>query len=149
MNDSIIYIFILIANVVAILSTYLSFGKRLGKDKKMLYTMIAIGVIYIITLGVYFFSSLGIKNSNVSSNSKNMITFSFVPVNVIIILPFLIRSFEKAKDKIITNDKLNKRVIIALIIGIVLIFTEFFYFRNIQKNIIDFGNKITEQNNEK
>lgn len=149
MNDSIIYIFILIANVVAILSTYLSLGKRLGKDKKMLYTMIAIGVIYIITLGVYFFSSLGIKNSNVSSNSKNMITFSFVPVNVIIILPFLIRSFEKAKDKIITTAKLNKRVIIALIIGIVLIFTEFFYFRNIQKNIIDFGNKITEQNNEK
>ena len=99
MNDSIIYIFILIANVVAILSTYLSFGKRLGKDKKMLYTMIAIGVIYIITLGVYFFSSLGIKNSNVSSNSKNMITFSFVPVNVIIILPFLIRSFEKAIAK--------------------------------------------------
>ena len=78
-----------------------------------------------------------------------MITFSFVPVNVIIILPFLIRSFEKAKDKIITTAKLNKRVIIALIIGIVLIFTEFFYFRNIQKNIIDFGNKITEQNNEK
>lgn len=149
MNDSIIYIFILIANVVAIFSTYLSFGKRLGKDKKMLYTMIAIGVIYIITLGVYFFSSLGIKNSNVSSNSKNMITFSFVPVNVIIILPFLIRSFEKAKDKIITTAKLNKRVIIASIIGIVLIFTEFFYFRNIQKNIIDFGSKITEQNVEK
>ena len=138
-----ISIFILLANVIAIVSTYFSFGKKLGKDKKMMYTMIAMGIIYIITLVVYFFSSIGISNSNVTNGSRNIITFTFVPVNTIILVPFLIRSFEKAKNKEIKTAKLNQRVAIIAVIGIILIITEFFYFRNIQKNIIDYGSQVS------
>lgn len=138
-----ISIFILVANIIAIVSTYFSFGKKLGKDKKMMYTMIAIGVIYILTLIVYLLSSIGVNNSNVTSASREMITFTFVPVNTIILLPFLIRSFEKAKNKEIKTAKLNQRVIIFVIIAVILMITEFFYFRNIQKNIIDYGAQVS------
>lgn len=138
-----ISIFILVANIIAIVSTYFSFGKKLGKDKKMMYTMIAIGVIYILTLIVYLLSSIGVNNSNVTSASREMITFTFVPVNTIILLPFLIRSFEKAKNKEIKTAKLNQRVIIVAIIAVILMITEFFYFRNIQKNIIDYGAQVS------
>lgn len=148
MDNSIIMAFILLANIVAIVSTYVSFGRRLNKDKKILYTMISIGVVYIVTLIVYFFSSLGIANKEVAESSKNVITFSFVPVNVIILLPFLIRSFEKAKNKEIKTEQLNKRAVIVAVIAIILMVSEFFYFRNIQKGIINIGNQITnsEQN---
>lgn len=138
-----ISIFILVANIIAIVSTYFSFGKKLGKDKKMMYTMIAIGVIYILTLIVYLLSSIGVNNSNVTSASREMITFTFVPVNTIILLPFLIRSFEKAKNKEIKTAKLNQRVIIVVVIAVILMITEFFYFRNIQKNIIDYGAQVS------
>ena len=138
-----ISIFIFVANIIAIVSTYFSFGKKLGKDKKMMYTMIAIGVIYILTLIVYLLSSIGVNNSNVTSASREMITFTFVPVNTIILLPFLIRSFEKAKNKEIKTAKLNQRVIIVVIIAVILMITEFFYFRNIQKNIIDYGAQVS------
>ena len=145
MDNSIIYIFLILANIVAMAATYFSFGKRLSNDKKMMYSMITIGIIYIITLIVYFFSSIGIQNDKVSQSSRNMVTFSFVPVNTIILLPFLIHSFTKAKDKEIKTESLNKRVAIVAIIAVILIITEFFYFRNIQNNIIELGEQMKSE----
>lgn len=139
MNNLFINIFIILANIVAILLTYYSFNKNLDKSKKMLYTMISIGTMYIVILIVYFFSSLGLPK-NTSSNAKNMITFTFVPINAMIFLPILIRTFNKGKSKAITTKQLNRRVIIVAVIGIAVLVSEFFYFRNIQKGI----NKVLE-----
>lgn len=136
-----ITIFILVANVVAILLVYHSFDKKLDNNKRLMYTMISIGVTYIITLIVYFFSSLGIENKTVTDNAKSMITFTFVPVNAIIILPILIRSYNKRKEKQITQEQLNRRTVIMMIIAAILIVVEFFYFKNIQKGIIDIYNE--------
>lgn len=139
MSNLFINIFIILANIVAILLTYYSFNKNLDKSKKMLYTMISIGTMYIVILIVYFFSSLGLSK-NTSSNAKNMITFTFVPINAMIFLPILIRTFNKGKSKAITTKQLNRRVIIIAVIGIAVLVSEFFYFRNIQKGI----NKVLE-----
>lgn len=139
MSNLFINIFIILANIVAILLTYYSFNKNLDKSKKMLYTMISIGTMYIVILIVYFFSSLGLSK-NTSSNAKNMITFTFVPINAMIFLPILIRTFNKGKSKAITTKQLNRRVIIVAVIGIAVLVSEFFYFRNIQKGI----NKVLE-----
>lgn len=64
-----------------------------------------------------------------------MIIFSFVPVNTIILLPILIRSFYKKQSKKITMEKLNKIVMTMSIVAIILMIGEFCYFRNIQKGI--------------
>lgn len=132
--NTFIVLFILIANIVAILLTYYSFSKDFEKSKKLFYTMISIGVIYIITLVVYLLSSIGVEKE-VAQSSKNMIIFTFVPVNAIILLPILIRSFYKKQNKKITLEKLNKIVITMAIIALLLVIGEFCYFKNIQKGI--------------
>ena len=140
MNNIIIFLFILVANVIAFLLIYNSFNKNVEKTKQLLYTMISMGIVYIVVLVIYFFSSIGLSKE-VTSQAKEMITFSFVPVNSIILIPFLIRSFNKRKNKEITTEQLNRRTIIMIIIAIALIIGEFFYFRNIEKGIIDIANE--------
>lgn len=106
-----------------------------------MYTMIAFGIMYILTLIIYFFSSLGINNENVSESSRNLITFTFVPINTIVLLPILIRSFNNKKTNKITMEQLNRTTIIMIIIAIALIIIEFFSFKNIQKGIIQIFNE--------
>ena len=135
-----ITLFILVANVVGILLVYHSFDNKIEKNKKLMYTMICFGIMYIITLITYFFSSIGIDNKNVSNSSKDMITFTFVPINTIIILPILIRSFNNRKMNKISMNQLNKTAILMFFIILILIILEFFCFRNIQKRIVDIFN---------
>lgn len=145
MNNLVIYLFILVANIVAILLIYYSFDKNIEKTKKLAYTMISMGVMYILILIIYFFSSIGL-DKEATKQARKMITFSFVPVNSIILLPFLIRSFNKSKNREITTEQLNRRAITMFIIGIVLIVGEFFYFRNIEKGIIEIADNMQNTN---
>lgn len=146
MNNIVIFLFILVANVVSILLIYYSFNKNIEKTKRLLYTMIAMGVIYILVLIVYFFSSIGMPKE-IAEQSKEMITFTFVPVNAIILIPFLLRSFNRRKDNSITTEQLNKRAIIVVIVAIALLVGESFYFTNIEKGINDrINQKRNEQN---
>lgn len=140
MSSSFITLFILIANIVAVTLLYRSFDKGLEKNKKVFYTMLCFGAMYIVILIVYFLSSIGLSK-DATENAKNMITFTFVPVNLIILLPILIRSFYKKKNKKISTQQLNTRTISVLIVAVILLVGEFFYFRDIQKGII----KIVEQ----
>lgn len=141
MENLLITLFILVANVVGLLLVYHSFDKRIDKNKKLMYTMIAFGIMYILTLIIYFFSSLGINNENVSESSRNLITFTFVPINTIVLLPILIRSFNNKKTNKITMEQLNRTTILMIIIAIALIIIEFFSFKNIQKGIIQIFNE--------
>ena len=140
MNNVFIMGFIIVANLIAILLTYYSFNKSIEKTKRLLYTMISVGVMYILILIVYSFSSIGIAKK-ASSAAKDMITYTFVPVNTILVLPFMIRSFNKRKENEITTSQLNMRATIVLIITIAILVSEFFYFRKIQQGIIDIYNQ--------
>ena len=140
MDNVFIMGFIIVANLIAILLTYYSFNKSIEKTKRILYTMISVGVMYILILIVYSFSSIGIAKK-ASSAAKDMITYTFVPVNTILVLPLMIRSFNKRKENEITTSQLNMRATIVLIITIVILVSEFFYFRKIQQGIIDIYNQ--------
>lgn len=142
-------LFILVANVVGLLLVYHSFDKRIDKNKKFMYTMICFGVMYILTLIIYFFSSIGINNENVSESSRNLITFTFVPINTIVLLPILIRSFNNRKVNKITTRQLNRTAMTMIVVAIILIVIEFFSFRSIQKGIIQiFNERQNEANNQ-
>ena len=134
MDKLFILLFILVANIVSILLIYHSLDKNIEKTKRLLYTMIAMGVVYIIVLIVYFFSSIGI-DKRIATQAKQTIVFTFVPVNSIIVIPFMLRSFNKRKDREITGEQLNKRAVVMFIIAVVIVVSEFFYFRNIEKGI--------------
>lgn len=141
-------LFILVANVVGLLLVYHSFDKRIDKNKKLMYTMICFGVMYILTLIMYFFSSIGINNENVSESSRNLITFTFVPINTIVLLPILIRSFNNRKMNKITTRQLNRTAMTMIVVAIILIVIEFFSFRSIQKGIIQIFNERQNEAND-
>ena len=48
MDKLFILLFILVANIVSILLIYHSLDKNIEKTKRLLYTMIAMGVVYIL-----------------------------------------------------------------------------------------------------
>lgn len=143
-----INIFIFLANLVAILLLYYSWNKNFDKKNRALYTMIGIGVMYIGILIIYWLSSIGIDSSKVSESSRNMITFAFVPVNTIIILPFLVRSYGKVKYNEMKMSKFQKRVTIMAILILIIFISEFFYFRNVQKQILDMANQSNVANSQ-
>ena len=72
MDKLFILLFILVANIVSILLIYHSLDKNIEKTKRLLYTMIAMGVVYIIVLIVYFFSSIGIDKRIATQANKRL-----------------------------------------------------------------------------
>ena len=133
--DSIITLFIMAANVIAILLVYFSLEKNMNKQKKIITIMASIGSVYIITLVVYLLSSIGVEKISAAETVRNAIIMAFVPVNVILFLPFLICSFKKMQSKIITMDSLNRRVIAVAILAVIVLIAEGSYFRNYQKKL--------------
>lgn len=133
--DSIITLFIMAANVIAILLVYFSLEKNMNKQKKIITIMASIGSVYIITLVVYLLSSIGVEKISAAETVRNAIIMAFVPVNVILFLPFLICSFKKMQSKIITMDSLNRRVIAVTILAVIVLIAEGSYFRNYQKKL--------------
>lgn len=133
--DSIITLFIMAANVIAILLVYFSIEKNMNKQKKIITIMASIGSVYIITLVVYLLSSIGVEKISAAETVRNAIIMAFVPVNVILFLPFLICSFKKMQSKIITMDSLNRRAIAVAILAVIVLIAEGSYFRNYQKKL--------------
>lgn len=147
MIQLLIQIFILLANIVAVLLVYYSFGRTTDKQKRFFGTMISIGLMYIVVLIVYSLSSIGIEQNSSSDTAKQLYTMSFVPINAIIIEPLLIHSYIDTKNKKIQVESLNRRAIIIIIVSIILLTWEFFFFRNTQKQIIETQNKLQQNAN--
>lgn len=146
MINSYILLFIGLANIIAIFLVYYSL-KGVDKQKKIIDTMIGIGVMYILVLIVYTLSSLGIAKTSNSETIKTYMMMAFVPVNVIVLIPFFIHSYIKAQRKEITIKMLTNRSIILLIICFVILIGEFFYFRNFQKHMAILQEQANQTNN--
>lgn len=135
-----IYICILILNVVAILLTYHFLGKEMDKKSKGIFIIVGIAVIYMLVSMVYWMGTRNINLEVDSDTGKNLITFTFVPVNVIIIMPFFASSYRDWKEgKLGVEPFRNRCILLAIVLIIVLIF-EFFYFKDIQNGILNILN---------
>ena len=139
--NSYIVLFATLANVIAILLVYYSFGKKAEKQKKFMNTLIAVGFMYIVILIVYNLSSIGIERVSASEQAKTLMTIAFVPVNTILFIPIMVRSYMKVKAKKLTMDQFTVRSICIVILAVVALVCEFVYFRNFQKDIV----RINEQ----
>ena len=151
MSSIIINLFILLANIIAAVLIYHSIDRKIEKSKKILYIMVSMGIIYIFVLMIFSLSSIGIPKE-LAKYAKDMIIFTFVPVNSIIIVPFFLRTVNKGKTKELSIEKLNIRMSILAVIIILLFAGEYFYFRNTEKEIVDIVNEKQKniiENNEK
>lgn len=138
-----INLFVLLANLIAFFAIYHSFGKRMKKDKKIKTTLIIIGAMYIITLIVYLLSGIGVEKVQKNESFRTYLMMVFVPVNIIIIIPYSVYSFMQTQEKKISKEKLNKRLLIVEIVAIVILIIEFFYFRSSQKNLKELSDELS------
>ncbi len=130
-----ILFFIIVLNLVALGLTYYCLNNMEKKDK-IIFIAIGVGVIYILTSLVYWISTKGIEIKEVSEMGKNLITFLFVPVNSIFVLPLLAKSYNKYKIGKLASDKLRNRGIVLGVILAILLVIECSYFKDIQNSVV-------------
>lgn len=133
MMDLYFMIAILLANIISIAIVY-QFIKKLEKKQKLIFVAISVATMYILVSLVYWISGFGI-DKNIHEASKNFILFLFVPVNVILIIPFFAFQYMKFKNKQIKIDNLIKKASTLVVLLIIVLIIEYFYFCDIQTNI--------------
>lgn len=147
MGNIIFMLAIMIVNAIAIAIIY-QFVKKIEKMDKIIFIVASVAIIYIAVTITYWISGFGI-DKNVHEASKNLITFLFVPVNVILLVPLVATKYAKFKETEIEKSEFTKRLVIVSLVGIILLVGECFYFKNMQKNINNVANAIEENNNSK
>ena len=132
-----IYLCILVLNMVAVYLIYRFLGTQLEKKEKWIFIIAGVAIMYLIVTAVYGISTKDIDIGKAASTARNLITFAFVPVNGIVILPFLARSYRYLKEGRLQVGKFKNRCILIGIILIIVLIIEFFYFKNIQSGILN------------
>lgn len=143
-----ILFFIIILNVVAIALTYYCLSD-IEKKEKIIFIAIGVAIIYILTSFVYWISTKDVAIKEVSEMGKNLITFLFVPINGIIVLPILAKSYAKYKTGRLDLDKLKNRGLVLVMILAILLIIECMYFKDIQNSVVAIVEKNRQEQLEK
>lgn len=130
-----IYMCILALNLVAIFLTYHFLGKEIEKKTKGIFIIVGIAIIYMLVSFIYWLATKDIELGTSESFGKNLITFTFVPVNAICILPFLASSYKNLQAGRLKPIPFRNRCILLAIALVVLLVIEVFYFKEIQTGI--------------
>ena len=133
---------IAIANIIAIALIY-QFVKKLQVMEKTIFIAVSFAIIYILVSITYGISGIGI-DSRINEAAKEFITFIFVPVNVIILVPFIASKYNKLKFGEISKEEFIKRLVVVGIVGIIILTIEGFYFKNMKENIKILNNTIQQ-----
>lgn len=141
---AIFLIFILIMNVVAIVLTYHCLAD-LTKKEKFIFIAVGVAIMYMLTSIVYWISTWKIEVTEVSETGKNLITFLFVPVNGLIVLPLLAKSYVKFKFGSLNNTIFRNRIIVLAVLLLLVLAIECAYFKNIQTQVINLINENTQE----
>lgn len=133
---------IAIANIIAIALIY-QFVKKMQVMEKTIFIAVSFAIIYILVSITYGISGIGI-DSRINEAAKEFITFIFVPVNVIILVPFIASKYNKLKFGEISKEEFIKRLVVVGIVGIIILTIEGFYFKNVKENIKILNNTIQQ-----
>ena len=140
---------ILIAAITAILYIILisftlhNLSLVANRKVKFIYVILGLTVMLICTFIVFYISSAGLdyKNTNMIKKIRNIMLAVFVPVNGLIIMPYLANMLSKIGTNEITQEKFKKRLLILAIILIVVLIFECSYFKNTQLGILKIVNQ--------
>ena len=134
--------------IINLASAFVIFKVLSNIELKNKIILIAIGeiVMYVILFVVYGISSVGV-NETIVNASRQIIIFTFLPINIICIeLPIML-SFKKLQQGDIDNNKFKTRMAISIIIGIIILLLEFNYIKDIQDGISNFIKNANDINN--
>ena len=144
---TLILVFIIVLNIIAIALTYYCLSDLEKKDK-VIFIAVCVAIIYMLTTFVYWISTKSIAVKEVSDLGKNLITFLFVPINTLVVVPLFAKSYNKYKTGFLAFDKLKNRGIVLGAILLIILVIECFYFKNVQNTVITLieKNQQTRQN---
>ena len=133
MMNTYFMIAILLVNILGVVIVY-QFIKKIEKKEKVVFIAISVALMYILISIVYWFSGFGV-NKNIHEASKDFVLYMFVPVNVILFIPYFASQYMKLKSGKIKIEKFINKLSTLIVLLIVVLVVEYFYFRNIQLNI--------------
>lgn len=139
----IILLFIIILNIVSIALMYYCLDDT-PKKEKIIFIVAGTAIMYVLTSIVYWISTRGIEVTEVSEKGKDLITFLFVPINGILILPIFSKSYYKYRQGSLDNRTFRGRGVVLAVLLLIILIIECIYFKNIQEQVV---NMITEQQN--
>lgn len=131
----VILLFIIILNIVSIILMYYNLG-NLSKKEKLIFIAAGTAIMYILTSIVYWISTRSIEITEVSETGKDLIIFLFVPINGIMVLPLLAKSYNRNKIGSLKSNVLRNRGIVLGIVLVILLIIECSYFKNIQEQVV-------------
>lgn len=131
-----IYLCILILNAVAIFMTYKFLGEDFEQKQKLTFIVVGIAIMYMLVSLIYWLSTKNIDLGTTNEIGKNFIVFTFVPINSMIVLPFLASSYKYFKQGRLKTQNFKNRIILIAVILIIVLVLEFFYFKDIQNSIL-------------
>ena len=140
---AIIIISILAAYFVLMAWTWQSL-EYIEKKKKIIFILVGILIFYIITLIIFNMSKNGINYQNESTEKtiKTILVSLFTAINGIIFIPYIAKIFLKVKENDIEKSKLNRKIIILIILFVICMYFECGYLKDIQKGIINVYNSM-------
>lgn len=125
---------IAVANIIAIALLWFCL-KGLNQKEKFLFIAVGIAVMYILVNGIFMFSGNKIENEEITQMAKNFVTFTFVPVNAILIEAYIARSYRQFREKTIQGYQFKRRCFVFTILLCILLGAEYVYFGDIQQGI--------------
>lgn len=126
---------IVFINAFAVALVY-QFIKKLSSKEKLIFIAISLAIHYILITIVYWLSSFGVDKKVVDEASQ-FIIYMFVPINTILTIPFIANAYYKLKKNKLSKKKFTNRCILMLLLGIVILIIEYFYFQYIQTGIAE------------
>ena len=126
---------------VALAWTWQSLG-NIEKNKKVIFLLIGLLIMYIITLIVFQTTKNKVmfENMQMQKDIQNIIVIIFTGINTVVALPQIGKTLDKINEEQIKKDELKKRIIILSIIFIICLVFESGYMKNIQEGIINIYN---------
>lgn len=134
---------LLLANGIAITLIY-QFVKKLPKMNKIIFIVASFAIVYLLVSVIYWISGFGIEK-NINEAAKDFIIFAFVPVNVIIFIPFIANKYNKLMLKKIKKEDFIKTIVIVSILALIVLTIECLYFKGMKKNIKQLNETVTKQ----
>lgn len=130
-----ILVCIIILNIIALALAYYCLSDLEKKDR-IIFIAVCVAGIYMLTSFTYWISTKGVAVKAVSDLGKKLITFLFVPINTIAVVPLLAKSYNKYKTGFLAGDKFRNRCIVLAVFLLIILSIECVYFKNVQNTVI-------------
>lgn len=136
---------ILIATITIILYILLisstMHSLKLVESTKVKVGFIVTGfLLMLVSIWVTFYisiSGLNYENAQIVGKVRNLLVAVFVPVNGLIVMPYLAKMLSKIGSNELTQEKFKKRLVILAIIYFAILIFECSYFKSTQIGILE------------